>query len=585
MKNIYKFAIALVLISIFILILNQSIFSANKTPEPFNPPTILQSFDQPKILESFDPVDPNPNRILLINDSLNLSSFKTTTNSLLLVDGSGQLKNLSLPIGMVIPWTGTGALPIGWSECDGITYNNVKTPNLINRFILSKSASRDIGVTGGEETVTLKSENVPKHTHNFQVATYSTRIHGGGCGGDKYNISGSSSQPSTSTGGGQAHNNMPPFYVLRYICYTGIQATNTGTPSGKNIVTVDDNGNSSLCKTSNNSLLMTDMSGNVNNLSFLPGMIMMWQDSANIPSGWAMCDGTLINGFQTPDLKFRFVLGKSASKTIGTIGGEEKVKLTTAQIPAHSHNLEQNNIGSNCFRDSSYCFSDNGEYVVYNSRNTQVVSNNGTGGDTSHNNMPPYYVLCYICYVGIVGDPGTPSQNKIMLTNNFGELSTYVIKKDSLLLTDGSGIIKSLSFKKGIITAWYNFGITGLPSGWSLCDGNKYPAIDGYQTPDLRGKFILGYDKDKEVIGPSDKGQEQVTLQLTNVPYHNHNISLLDYGGSCFAYGSGANNQLTRQTANSDGSNLSKADGTVAPHENMPPYFVLCYICYTGDNL
>ena len=314
---------------------------------------------------------------------------------------------------------------------------------------------------------------------------------------------------------------------------------------------------------------------------------MMWQDSKNIPSGWAMCDGSLINGFRTPDLKFRFILGKSRRTLIDATGGYEKVQLTTEQIPAHTHNLVQNNVGPNCFSTSSNCSSTRGEHVVFNSRNSVSTSNDGTGGGEAHNNMPPYYVLCYICYVGIVGDPGTPSKNEIMLTNNFGELSKYVTKNDSLLLTDSTGVLKSLSFKKGIITAWYNIGITGLPPGWSLCDGNKYPAIYGYQTPDLRGKFILGYDKDKEStepVGPSNKGEEQVTLELKHVPSHNHNIYYPDYGNSCFTYGSSYFAQIWERKI-SDGGNLSKADGTVAPHNNMPPYFVLCYICYTGDKL
>ena len=58
-----------------------------------------------------------------------------------------------------------------------------------------------------------------------------------------------------------------------------------------------------------------DSSGNLSNLSFPTGMIMIWypQDDAvtslnglqkDIPAGWAICDGS--NG--TPDLRGRFVL-------------------------------------------------------------------------------------------------------------------------------------------------------------------------------------------------------------------------------------------------------------------------------------
>jgi hypothetical protein len=27
------------------------------------------------------------------------------------------------------------------------------------------------------------------------------------------------------------------------------------------------------------------------------------------------------------------------------------------------------------------------------------------------------------------------------------------------------------------------------------------------------------------------------------------------------------------------------ADGKTKPHENMPPFYILCYICYTGVGL
>jgi len=62
---------------------------------------------------------------------------------------------------------------------------------------------------------------------------------------------------------------------------------------------------------------------------------------AQIPAGWAVCDGT--NG--TPDLRDRFIVGASTTKAAGSSGGQESVTLTAAQsgVPAHTHTSEDAN--------------------------------------------------------------------------------------------------------------------------------------------------------------------------------------------------------------------------------------------------
>ena len=71
--------------------------------------------------------------------------------------------------------------------------------------------------------------------------------------------------------------------------------------------------------------------------STLPvGIIAMWSGTiANIPSGWALCDGQ--SG--RPDLQDRFILGARASGNlaINTTGGAHDRTLTESQIPEHNH--------------------------------------------------------------------------------------------------------------------------------------------------------------------------------------------------------------------------------------------------------
>jgi microcystin-dependent protein len=135
-----------------------------------------------------------------------------------------------LPRGCILAYNSSSA-PAGWAICDG----NNGTPDLRNKFILG-SGNRSIGTTGGVETVTLTLEQMPKHSHSGTTnkngkktleaggqggwnAGYFHKIaHGGNPHG---NIDTANDHSHTFTtdnkGGNQAHENMPPFYVLTYI--------------------------------------------------------------------------------------------------------------------------------------------------------------------------------------------------------------------------------------------------------------------------------------------------------------------------------------------------------------------------------
>ena len=51
--------------------------------------------------------------------------------------------------------------------------------------------------------------------------------------------------------------------------------------------------------------------------TFLPGMIVMWDGHEEIPSGWAICDGTEHDGFKTPDLRGKFI--KASDSKVGDL--------------------------------------------------------------------------------------------------------------------------------------------------------------------------------------------------------------------------------------------------------------------------
>jgi microcystin-dependent protein len=66
-----------------------------------------------------------------------------------------------------------------------------------------------------------------------------------------------------------------------------------------------------------------------------PGGIIMWSGSiANIPSGWALCNGS--NG--TPDLRDRFIVGAGGAYSASNTGGSNTVTLVPNQVPLPAHN-------------------------------------------------------------------------------------------------------------------------------------------------------------------------------------------------------------------------------------------------------
>ena len=156
------------------------------------------------------------------------TNIKTINNENLL--GSGNITiNCNVPIGGIIIWGGgTDNIPSGFLLCDGgstsgytelsaIVGSNV--PDLRDRFVLGGGGDKSLKTTGGSETVTLTIDEMPSHSHQ-----YSKSVKGNGYNmvHEGFPFENYENDNTTSTGGGQPHNNMPPYYVLSYI----IRATN-----------------------------------------------------------------------------------------------------------------------------------------------------------------------------------------------------------------------------------------------------------------------------------------------------------------------------------------------------------------------
>lgn len=142
---------------------------------------------------------------------------------------------------------------------------------------------------------------------------------------------------------------------------------------------------------------------------FVPaGAIIMWSGTtANIPTGWALCNGQ--NG--TPDLRDRFVMGATADSDIGEIGGENQVTLTVEQMPSHAHTGGTNSAGTHVHPLQNVPSSRSGGTHWYptnqsgtgeapsmgsSGQHTHSVTLNSTGGGLPHENRPAYYKLAFI---------------------------------------------------------------------------------------------------------------------------------------------------------------------------------------------
>jgi len=80
-----------------------------------------------------------------------------------------------------------------------------------------------VGETGGSVDVTLTTAQIPSHSHQQQFASNAVAPGGGGAVGGMTSVGGVSLVPAEQftldTGGGAAHNNMPPYVVMNYIIY------------------------------------------------------------------------------------------------------------------------------------------------------------------------------------------------------------------------------------------------------------------------------------------------------------------------------------------------------------------------------
>ncbi len=164
------------------------------------------------------------------------------------------------------------------------------------------------------------------------------------------------------------------------------------------------------------------------------GQIMMFGGNF-APRGWAKCDGSLLSisqnqalfsilgttyggdgrtNFALPDLRGRAPIHAGAgpglsNRNLGQKDGQEAEKLTTTQLPAHSHTASCSN-AEGTGRSPKNNVIAGSSALPFAASGTDAMSSafiQNTGSGAAHNNMQPYLTINFvIALVGIF-----PSRN------------------------------------------------------------------------------------------------------------------------------------------------------------------------------
>jgi len=150
-------------------------------------------------------------------------------------------RNALMEAGLIMHYPGN-TIPNGWLACDGaavaqVDYpelyavigttfggsgGNFNLPDLRDRFLVGAGSTYAIGGTGGQNSVTLSTSEIPSHDHSVH-----THLEGLAVAPGELPVTLPSIIPGTTgnTGGGGSHENRPPYFALTPIICTGRTCT------------------------------------------------------------------------------------------------------------------------------------------------------------------------------------------------------------------------------------------------------------------------------------------------------------------------------------------------------------------------
>ena len=138
--------------------------------------------------------------------------------------------------------------------------------------------------------------------------------------------------------------------------------------------------------------------------------------SAEVPQGWALCNGQTVNGHKTPDLRNRFVVSTGNKYNLNATGGSANAVVVSHNHSMnhggnHNHQTIDGNVwaGRRFGKGNGDLSGGGGANFGTAHSNNQIFKTTSNGNHNHHinhsgesgtnKNLPPYYALTYIMKV------------------------------------------------------------------------------------------------------------------------------------------------------------------------------------------
>lgn len=410
-----------------------------------------------------------------------------------------------IPQGAVAWWLGTYTnIPSGWEIADGQASANdpaYTRPNLLGRYIKGASA---LGATGGADT---HGHTVPSHAHTTTGASSlendrenissnpGIRDHTHGVQNASGTLQGASNHPAHIEG-------IPIVFCLK-------------AGGSRGVVKLRDLKESALP----------------------PRKIVVAWASGTMPSGWAKCDGSTVNGVVTPNLVGKFLKGVPNSGTNpGSTGGAS----------SHAHSTTHTHTTGGPIGGTASTFSQpQGVGATTSHTHTLQAQTLSTSTDDA---QPPYVEEHYITFTGHGSNAPAAATG----------------------LVAGEDLDAKLLMPRGIVLGFFDT-IASIPAKYRLADGgawaNGSPSGYGANRPNMLGRFVK-HTANGTTNGGTTGGND---THSHGADSHAHVINNANANFSC-EYNSGGLSATHNHNCN------APSYSSIDTQSNLPPYYEVAWI-------